>query len=229
MKKIILIVISLILVASATSFLIIKINSKVETSQSKISLKDKKNTISSKKMKSNNTNDKKSSDTKETKNGDVETSSKKNNDNKETANTNLKSSNSNVNINTNNYNKTDSGENNSSQSSNNQSSKNTTSSSNPVPVHERSLTEWEKLGISEYDYYNTPSDNEGELAFKGDMSLCQNEINRLVNKYYDSGLDGGNYYTINGKYTHSYLGCGIKMYMNGQAYTYNQIKSMGFN
>ena len=30
-------------------------------------------------------------------------------------------------------------------------------------------------------------------------------------------------------YTHSYLGCGIKMYMNGNIYTYNQIKSMGFN
>ena len=96
-------------------------------------------------------------------------------------------------------------------------------------VVETPLTEWEKLGISEYDYYNTPSDNEGELAFKGDTSLCQNEINRLINQYYDSGIDGGNYYTINGKYTHSYLGCGIKIYMNGNTYTYNQIKSMGFN
>lgn len=99
----------------------------------------------------------------------------------------------------------------------------------PTPEPVRELTEWEKLGISEYDYYNTPSDNEGELAFKGSTSLCQNEINRLVNKYYDSGIDGGNYYTINGKYTHAYLGCGIKMYMNGNAYTYSQIKSMGFN
>lgn len=96
-------------------------------------------------------------------------------------------------------------------------------------VVETLLTEWEKLGISEYDYYNTPSDNEGELAFKGDTSLCQNEINRLINQYYDSGIDGGNYYTINGKYTHSYLGCGIKIYINGNTYTYNQIKSMGFN
>ena len=97
----------------------------------------------------------------------------------------------------------------------------------PEPVREQ--TEWEKLGISEYDYYNTPSDNEGELAFKGSTSLCQNEINRLINQYYDSGIDGGNYYTINGKYTHSYLGCGIKIYINGNTYTYNQIKSMGFN
>lgn len=136
----------------------------------------------------------------------------------------------------------------------NKSSKNTTTHKNTTPVEsnvnntpqyevvvpiepdpptqnvvETPLTEWEKLGISEYDYYNTPSDNEGELAFKGDTSLCQNEINRLINQYYDSGIDGGNYYTINGKYTHSYLGCGIKIYMNGNTYTYNQIKSMGFN
>ena len=115
---------------------------------------------------------------------------------------------------------TESPKNNTTQSNNNQVQE-------PVVVKE--LTAWEKLGISEYDYYNTPSDNEGELAFKGSTSLCQNEINRLINKYYDSGIDGGNYYTINGKYTHSYLGCGIKMYMNGKAYTYSQIKSMGFN
>ncbi len=122
------------------------------------------------------------------------------------------------------------------ESNNNTSSSNTSNNSvnnyipqAPVSESVRELTEWEKLGISEYDYYNTPSDNEGELAFKGNTNLCQNEINRLVNKYYDSGIDGGNYYTINGKYTHSYLGCGIKMYMNGNIYTYNQIKSMGFN
>lgn len=101
------------------------------------------------------------------------------------------------------------------------------SKTEPEPVIE--LTEWEKLGISEYDYYNTPNENEGEVAFRGDASLCKNEINRLINLYYDSGIDGGNYYTINGKYTHSYIGCGIKMYMNGNSYTYNQIKSMGFN
>lgn len=110
------------------------------------------------------------------------------------------------------------------------SSSNNQTNNESVPVEPvRELTEWEKLGISEYDYYNTPSENEGELAFKGNTSLCQNEINRLVNQYYDSGIDGGNYYTVNGKYTHAYLGCGIKMYMNGNAYTYSQIKSMGFN
>ena len=111
-----------------------------------------------------------------------------------------------------------------------ESSNNNQTNNEPVPVEPvRELTEWEKLGISEYDYYNTPSENEGELSFKGSTGLCQNEINRLVNQYYDSGIDGGNYYTVNGKYTHAYLGCGIKMYMNGNTYTYSQIKSMGFN
>ena len=114
-------------------------------------------------------------------------------------------------------------------SNSNQNNSNNYVTPTPAPEPVKKLTEWEKLGISEYDYYNTPSDNEGELAFKGSTSLCQNEINRLVNIYYDSGIDGGNYYTVNGKYTHSYLGCGIKMYMNGNAYTYSQIKSMGFN
>lgn len=125
--------------------------------------------------------------------------------------------------------------NNNSNKESNSSSTPTSSSNNQtnnesVPVEPvRELTEWEKLGISEYDYYNTPSENEGELVFKGSTNLCQNEINRLVNQYYDSRMDGGNYYTVNGKYTHAYLGCGIKMYMNGNAYTYSQIKSMGFN
>ena len=114
-------------------------------------------------------------------------------------------------------------------SSSNQNNSNNYIPPTPTPESVKELTEWEKLGISEYDYYNTPSDNEGELAFKGSTSLCQNEINRLVNTYYDSGIDGGNYYTVNGKYTHSYLRCGIKMYMNGNSYTYSQIKSMGFN
>ncbi len=119
--------------------------------------------------------------------------------------------------------------NNSQTNSNSNQNNNNYISTTPAPEPVKELTEWEKLGISEYDYYNTPSDNEGELAFKGSTGLCQNEINRLVNTYYDSGIDGGNYYTVNGKYTHSYLGCGIKMYMNGNAYIYSQIKSMGFN
>lgn len=112
--------------------------------------------------------------------------------------------------------------------SNNSSSNDYNVKSYEVVEQKKEKTAWEILGISEYDYYNTPNDNEGELAFIGDTSLCKNEINRLVNTYYDDGIDGGNYFTINGKYTYSYLGCGINMFINGKSYTYNQIKSMGF-
>lgn len=120
---------------------------------------------------------------------------------------------------------------NNSNNNNNKNNKNSiTSDSVSTPIQlENVLTEWEKIGISEYAYYNTPNDNEGELAIKGDLSLCKNELNRLLNAYYDNGFDGGNTFTINGKYTHSYLGCGINVYMNGKTYTYNQIKSMGYN
>lgn len=105
-----------------------------------------------------------------------------------------------------------------------------TSDSAATPIQpEKVLTEWEKIGISEYVYYNTPNDNEGELAIKGDIRSCKNELNRLLNTYYDNGFDGGNTFTINGKYTHSYLGCGINVYINGKTYTYNQVKSMGYN
>lgn len=109
--------------------------------------------------------------------------------------------------------------------------KNSTNSDQPIAptTPEKELTEWEKLGISEDAYYNTPSDNDGELVFKGDISLCKNELNRLLNAYYDDGFDGGNTFTINGKYTYSYLGCGINVYIKGNSYTYSQIKSMGFN
>ncbi len=220
MKKIVIIVISLILVIVSTiSVVIINSNkdSKSNFKQTAMKVKSKKKNSSISKTKP----DEKPASNEEK--NDTTNIKKSDDNNKNIDNNKPKGSNSNTNET----------ENNSIQSkqtvksSDIQGTKNVTSPPNTAP--ERSLTEWEKLGISEYDYYNTPSDNEGELVFKGDMSLCQNEINRLVNKYYDSGLDGGNYYTINGKYTHSYLGCGIKMYMNGQAYTYSQIKSMGFN
>lgn len=125
-------------------------------------------------------------------------------------------------------------------SSSNQSSSNTSQNNNQsstttsqnqvtsvqVQTPPKAQTEWERLGISEYDYYNTPAHNEGELAFKGDISLCTNEKNRLTNLYYDKGIDGGREYTINGEYTHSYLGCGLYLIMGGQKYTYSQIISM---
>jgi len=90
-------------------------------------------------------------------------------------------------------------------------------------------TEWEKLGISEYEYYNTPMNIGDEVAFKADISTCESEINRLINTYYRSGLSGGNSYTVNGKYTHSYIGCGINIYINNVKYKYSQVKALGYN
>lgn len=100
-----------------------------------------------------------------------------------------------------------------------------TPSQNTQPVQ----TEWEKLGISQYEYYHTPMNAGEEVVFEGNESLCTTEINRLVDKYYREGLSGGNSYTINGKYTYSYIGCGINIYINNVKYKYSQVKAMGYN
>lgn len=89
-------------------------------------------------------------------------------------------------------------------------------------------TEWEKLGISEYDYYHTPMNNGEEVAFESDTSVCTAEINRLVNIYFKDGLSGGNSYSVNGKYTYSYIGCGINIFINGVSYKYSQVMAMGY-
>lgn len=125
--------------------------------------------------------------------------------------------------------------NSSNQVSNNTSQTTTTTSattdqkqttSQQVQTPPRVQTEWERLGISEYDYYNTPAHNEGEIAFYGDISLCIGEKNRLTDLYYDKGINGGREYTVNGEYTHSYLGCGLYIIMNGKSYKYSEIIAM---
>ena len=68
-----------------------------------------------------------------------------------------------------------------------------------------------------------------EVAFESDISVCDAEINRLINIYYREGMSGGNSYTVNGKYTYSYIGCGINIFINGVKYKYSQIKAMGYN
>lgn len=114
---------------------------------------------------------------------------------------------------------------------NNNSSTQTQQPSPPAQVPQeqpKPKTEWEKLGISEYDYYNTPMIVGEEVVYKGDISLCNAEIDRLVNAYYREGLSGGNSYTVNGKYTYNYIGCGINMFINGVKYKYSQVKTMGY-
>ena len=97
------------------------------------------------------------------------------------------------------------------------------------PQEQQPLTAWEQLGISKEEYYNTPLIAGDEVAFSGDISVCEAEVNRLVSTYYRQGLSGGNSYDVIGKYTHSHIGCGLNVYINGVKYSYSQAKAMGFN
>lgn len=99
-----------------------------------------------------------------------------------------------------------------------------------VPVQEQQpLTAWEQLGISKEEYYNTPLIAGDEVAFSGDISVCEAEVDSLIAKYYKQGLSRGNSYDVIGKYTHSHIGCGLNVYINGVKYSYSQAKAMGFN
>ena len=99
-----------------------------------------------------------------------------------------------------------------------------------VPSQEQKpLTAWEQLGISKEEYYNTPLIAGDEVAFSGDISVCEAEIDKLQSKYYKQGLSGGSSYDVIGKYTHSYIGCGLNVNINGVKYSYSQAKAMGFN
>ena len=99
-----------------------------------------------------------------------------------------------------------------------------------LPVQEQKpLTAWEQLGISEVEYYNTPLTAGDEVAFSGDISVCEAEVDSLIAKYYKQGLSRGNSYDVIGKYTHSHIGCGLNVYINGVKYSYSQAKAMGFN
>lgn len=97
------------------------------------------------------------------------------------------------------------------------------------PQEQQPLTAWEQLGISKEEYYNTPLIAGDEVAFSGDISVCEAEVDSLIAKYYKQGLSRGNSYDVIGKYTHSHIGCGLNVYINGVKYSYSQAKAMGFN
>lgn len=97
------------------------------------------------------------------------------------------------------------------------------------PQEQQPLTAWEQLGISKEEYYNTPLIAGDEVAFSGDISVCEAEVDSLIAKYYKQGLSRGNSYDVIGKYTHSHIGCGLNVYINGVKYSYSQTKAMGFN
>lgn len=74
----------------------------------------------------------------------------------------------------------------------------------PVPVQ----TEWEKLGISEYDYYNSPAKNEGEIAFRDAESVCDSVSANISNKY---GLV--THFGDVKSYSENYIGCWITIHL----------------
>ena len=89
---------------------------------------------------------------------------------------------------------------------------------NTQPVRE--LTAWEKLGISEYAYYNTPEFSWERVDFKSN-DQCNAWIER---KYNEEKIIGGSYRIVNGKYTRSQIGCMVYGWdENGTEYTPAQI------
>lgn len=86
-------------------------------------------------------------------------------------------------------------------------------------VETKTLNEWEKLGISEWDYYHTPAPNEGELATG--ISDCDNEANNIISKYKVVAHSGDTY-----SYSDDYLGCWIVIvFSDNSRIFYNEFKS----
>ena len=63
-------------------------------------------------------------------------------------------------------------------------------------------TEWEKLGISEYDYYNSPTPSDGEIAFREEESKCDAVTSEITSKY-----SFVTHYGDVRSYSNKYLGC----------------------
>ena len=93
-----------------------------------------------------------------------------------------------------------------------------TSSVSPTPTQK---TAWELLGISEYDYYNSPGPNEGELAFRESESKCDNVATSITNTYGFVTHFGDVY-----SYSESYIGCWITVHLpDGRRMFYNEFIS----
>lgn len=92
----------------------------------------------------------------------------------------------------------------------------------PPPVSTPKVqTEWEKLGISEYDYYNSPGPNEGQIAFRGAESECERIATDITNTY---GFV--THYGDVKSYSERYIGCWITVHLpNGNRMFYNEFKA----
>lgn len=90
----------------------------------------------------------------------------------------------------------------------------------PVPTIPK--TEWERLGISEYDYYNTPMFTWEERAYSN-INDCMNEASSINQRY---GFVT-NYGYVSGKYVDT-IGCWVKVYVNGNKYYLSAFKALGY-
>lgn len=103
--------------------------------------------------------------------------------------------------------------------SNNSSNDYQPNNSNNTTTIPKTLTEWEKLGISEYDYYNTPTPNEGEIA-KG-ITDCDSKA-KEINDEYGFNVHSGDVKS----YSDKYLGCWITIHFNDSSWMfYNEFKA----
>ena len=97
----------------------------------------------------------------------------------------------------------------------------------PKPVVDN-RTAWEKLGISEYDYYHTEMYGARVDLYNTDISFCNSEARRILNSYED--VANTRSYSGTGKYTYSYIGCSVDVtFYDGRTVGYNEAKRiLGF-
>ena len=81
-------------------------------------------------------------------------------------------------------------------------------------------TAWDKLGISEYDYYNTPL-IAGDYKDFNNSSQCSRFLDIIES---DLDLLGG-YQDVLGKYTGGVIGCRVRIYIDGNVYSLSQFKN----
>ena len=89
-------------------------------------------------------------------------------------------------------------------------------------VPPRQQTEWERLGISQDAYFNTPMFSWEEKAYPS-IDNCIKEASFINNKY---GFVT-NYGTVSGKYVDT-VGCWVKIYVDGNKYYLSDFKALGY-
>lgn len=98
----------------------------------------------------------------------------------------------------------------------------------PAQVQQRRpQTEWEKLGITEYEYNNTPANSSDEINFKN-IAECQSEANRINQR---GRAEKKNFVANYGYTPGAYVdvaGCWVKIWVDGVKYKYSQFVSAGF-